>query len=109
VRLLGKTSGYTDNPARAMPNEPEAVDRETQRRITLDAARNWPRLHTLQTEERREAPLHHRLQRVKSQARLAGIDVYQELRLTRLAIENGRPAAHVERRVQALEARVFRR
>lgn len=109
VRLLGKRGGYTSNPARALPEEPEAVDRETQQRFTLDAARNWPRLQALQTEERRETPLHHRLRRVQAQARLTGIDVHQELRLTRLAIENGRSAAHIERRVQVLEARVFPR
>lgn len=108
VRLLGKRGGYTADPARALPDEPEAVDRETQQRFTLDAARTWPHLHALQTGERRDAPLHHRIQRIKAQARLTGIDVHQELRLARLAIESRCSAAHVERRVQALEARLFR-
>jgi len=109
VRLLGRTSGYTSDPSRALPGEPEAVDRSTQQRFTLEAARNWPRLSSLQTQERREAPTHVRLQRAEAQARVSGIDVHRELRLTRLAIEAGRPAAHVERRLQVLEARVYPR
>ena len=107
IRLLGRSSGYTSNPARALPDEPEAVDRQTQQRLTLEAARNWPHLHALQTGERREAPLHRRIARVQAQARLTGINIYQEVRLARLAIEAGRSNAHIERRVQALENRVF--
>lgn len=107
VRLLGKKGGYTDNPARALAEEPEAVDRDTQDRFTLEAARNWPGLLALQAEVRSEEPLHYRLRRVQDAARTAGIDVHREVRLARLALQAGRSVAHVERRVQVLETRVY--
>jgi hypothetical protein len=108
VRLLGKTSGYTERTDRAMdPVEPEAVDAETQRRISEDAARSWPGLRALQTGERASRPLHRRMENARAQARLSGVDVHPQLRLVKLAIENGRPIEHVERRMSAVEARLW--
>jgi hypothetical protein len=40
-RLLHKVIGYTSNPRRALPREPEAVDELEQQRQTLDARRRW--------------------------------------------------------------------
>ena len=107
VRLLGRKGGYTKDPARALPDEPEAVSRTDQERITLQAARTWPHLTALNQGARAAAPLHVRLQRAKAQARALRVDVHAELRLVRLALEGGRSYAHVERRLVALEARVW--
>lgn len=108
VRLLGKTGGYTDNPARAMDlDEPEAVDAEAQRRITAEAVANWPGLNALQAGERQAAPLDRRIERCRAQAKHLRVDVHGELRLVRLAISGGRSRAHVERRVEALESRLW--
>lgn len=108
VRLLAKTGGYTDKPSRAMsPDEPEAVSREEQARITLAAAQQWPHLNALHEATRAADPLSVRLARAKAQAKSLRLDVHKQVRLVRLAIEGGRSAAHVERRVEALEARVW--
>lgn len=108
VRLLGKTGGYTDRPSRAMnPDEPEAVSRDEQARITLAAAKAWPHLDVLQRGARASAPLSVRLARATAQAKSLRLDVHKELRLARLAIEGGRSYAHVERRVEVLEQRVW--
>ena len=109
VRLLGRRAGYTSDPARALPGEPEAVDRDTQQRITLAAARDWPHLDALQRGERASKPIVTRLRRIEAQARLTGIDVRPQLHTARLKIEQGRHPAHVERYVTALENRVFPR
>lgn len=109
VRLLGKTGGYTAEPSHALREEPEAVDRETQRRITLAAAESWPHLNALQQAERASAPLHRRIARAKAQARHAGVNVHNELRLVRLAIEGGRSYAHVDRRLSVVEERLWPR
>jgi hypothetical protein len=108
VRLLGKTGGYTDKPSRAMSQEePEAVSREEQAWQTLQAARDWPHLNALSSATRAAKPLDVRIKDARSQARLVKTDVHKELRLCRLAIEGGRSYEHVERRVEALEARVW--
>lgn len=108
VRLLAKTGGYTDRPSKAMdPSEPEAVAAEDQRRITEEAARSWPHLNALQRGERTAAPLDRRIARCKAQAKHLGVDVHGELRLVRLAVAGGRSQAHVERRIEVLEARLW--
>lgn len=109
VRLLGRTGSYTDDPARAMRDEPEAVDRETQRRITLAAAQSWPHLSALHEADRRSDSLSRRVARCKAQARHLRVDVHSELRLVRLAIESGRSYAHVERRLSVVEERLWPR
>jgi hypothetical protein len=108
VRLLGKVSGYTDKPSRAMnPDEPEAVSREEQERQSLAAARSWPHLHALQRGARASLSLDQRIVRATAQAKSLRVDVHSELRLVRLAIGAGRSRAHVERRVEALEQRLW--
>jgi hypothetical protein len=110
VRLLGKTGGYTDKPSRALdPQEPEAVSREDQRRITADAARSWPHLSALHTAERSSLPLDRRIAQCKAQARHLGVDVHNELRLIKLTVSNGRSRAAVEHRVSVLERRLWPR
>lgn len=109
VRLLGKSGGYVDDPAKALREEPEAVDRATQSRITLEAARSWPHLTALHEGVRAADSFDRRLRRCKDQAKHLGIDVYQPLRLARLAIEGGRSHAHVERRIEALETLLWPR
>lgn len=111
LRLLGRTGGYTDKSTKAMRSggelEPEAVDAETQRRITLAAAQNWPHLDALQRGERRAKPLHKRLEQAKAQAKHLRIDVHRPVQLIEFALKGGRSHAHVERRIEALEAKVF--
>lgn len=108
VRLLGKTGGYTDNPARAFDrDEPEAVSRSDQARITKEAALSWPHLSALQEGARASQPLDRRLAACKAQARNLRVDVHGELRLVRLALEGGRSRAHVERRLEVLEERLW--
>lgn len=108
IRLLGKTGGYTDRPSRAMDrDEPEAVDRATQKHITAEAAKSWPQMNALQHGTRAAAPLDRRVERCRSQARHLGVDVHGELRLVRLAIAGGRPLEHVERRIEVLEQRLW--
>lgn len=91
------------------PEEPEAVDAETQRRITVAAAESWPSIRALQVEARESQSLGRRIERAKAQARHLGVDVHQPLRLCRLAIENGRSRAHVERRIEAVESLLWPR
>lgn len=111
IRLLGRAGGYTDNPARAVDprQEPEAVDRATQERITMDAVRSWPHLTALHEGDRASEPFDRRIARCKAQAKHVGVDIHQPLRLARLAISNGRSHAHVERRIEALETLLWPR
>jgi hypothetical protein len=108
-RLLGRSGGYTAEPRRALAGEPEAVDAESQRKITLAAALSWPHLDALHGAERESASPSVRLRRAEAQARASRIDVRPQLRLARLAIEQGRSSGQVERRLSAVEARVFPR
>lgn len=89
------------------PSEPEAVPKEDQQRITLEAARNWPHLDALQRGARASEGLDTRLRRATAQAKHLRVDVHKELRLVRLAIEGGRSHAHVERRIEVLESRLW--
>lgn len=111
LRLLGKSGGYTHKSTHALrvdgALEPEAVDAETQRRITKAAAEGWPHLDALHRGERESKPLATRIAHAKAQAKHLRVDVYQPLRLLEMAMLGGRSHAHIERRVQALEATVF--
>jgi hypothetical protein len=111
IRLLGRSGGYTSDPARAVDprTEPEAVDRETQDRISLDAARSWPHLAALHEGVRATRTLDQRLASAKAQAKHLRVDVHAELRLVRLALEGGRSYAHVERRLEVVESRLWPR
>lgn len=108
VRLLGKTGGYTDKPSHALDrDEPEAVSRADQARITAEAAASWPHLNALHAGQRTAQPLDRRIARCKAQARHIGVDVRQELRLIGLTLGSGRSRATVERRVEVLEQRLW--
>jgi hypothetical protein len=108
VRLLGKTGGYTDKPSHALDrDEPEAVSRQEQARITAEAVASWPHLHALHEGERSALPLDRRIAQCKAQARNLGVDVHSELRLIRLTMSSGRSRATVEHRVQVLEQRLW--
>lgn len=108
VRLLAKTNGYTDRIERAMDrDEPEAVDPDSLAEITARSAATWPGIRALQSGERSARPLARRIQDVKAQARATGIDVHPQMRLVRLAMESGRPIEHVERRLRAVENRLW--
>jgi len=61
-------------------------------------------MNALQAGARGAQPLNVRLARCKAQAKHLRVDVHQPLRLARLALENGRSYAHVERRIEAVEA-----
>jgi hypothetical protein len=108
VRLLGKTGGYTDNPVRALDrDEPEAVSRADQARITAEAVASWPHMNALHEGARTSQPLDRRLARCVAQAKHLRVDVHGELRLVRLALQGGRSRAHVERRLEVLEERLW--
>jgi hypothetical protein len=87
--------------------EPEAVDAAAQERITRAAIEGWPHLDALQGAVRAARPISVRLDRIRAQARHLGVDVHPELRLVKLAIENGRSEAHIERRVAVVEAKLW--
>jgi hypothetical protein len=61
----------------------------------------------LHAGDRAARPLAVRLAHAEAQARLKRINVVPELRLARLAMQSGRSAAHVERRLEVVERRVF--
>lgn len=108
VRLLGKTGGYTDKSYRAMDaTEPEAVDAETQARISKEAKQSQSQREVLHVAERTVQPLDKRIALAKAQAKFLGLNVHQHVRLCRLAIEGGRSREAVERRVEALERAVW--
>jgi len=111
VRLLSRGGTYTDDPGRALRDgalvEPEAVDAATQDRYSNAAHREQEQTRTLTRAALADAPLHVRIARCEAHAKAMKIDVHQPVRLLRLAVLNGRSTAHVSRRIDALEARVF--
>jgi hypothetical protein len=111
-RLLALRSheGYTTNPARALPHEPEAVDPDTQKRITRDAGmttRQWQALEATHRDRDRELlSREDQLVRLQRSARLRGVDVSRET----WALQNMLKTASEDsfaRKVQKTEARVF--
>jgi hypothetical protein len=80
-RLLHRDSshGYTNNPAQALDDEPEAVDPRTQERFTKDAhARyNGGRIEELQRREERAIAA--RSRELLARARQQGVDVEDEV------------------------------
>jgi uncharacterized membrane protein len=111
VRLLGRQAGYTDSVGRALRSgveiEAEAVDAATQDRYSLAARRDQTQARTLTRAALADAPLHVRIERCQAQAKHLGIDIYQPVRLARLAIVGGRSLAHVSRRIEAIERLCF--
>jgi uncharacterized protein YhfF len=112
-RLLALRSqeGYTTNPARAMVDEPEAVDADTQKRITEDAGRTTAHWLTIEQarRDRDRAMLSREDQIVRLQraSRLRKIDASREI----WALENMLAAASDDSfvaKVRKTEAKVFR-
>lgn len=95
-RLLHRDSsrGYTDEPALAMPNEPEAVDEDEQRRITAEAHAREHEAHELASLEREQRILTERLAGVRADSAERKVDLSKDERV-------------IQRRLQAID-KVFR-
>lgn len=111
-RLLALRSDelYTSNPARALPGEPEAVDADTQKRITRDAGMTtdqWRALeHAGRDRDRALLSREDQLTRLQRSARLRSVDISREA----FALRNMLSTATEEsfaRKVRKAEARVF--
>lgn len=78
--IAGRQGAYVDNAQRALPDEPEAVDRQSQSRITEEAnALDYHRRVKL-WRERAELPFVEQLSGLKEEARARHIDIRSELR-----------------------------
>lgn len=108
VRLLARVAGYTSDPRRAVVREPEAVDRDTQDRIT-GAAHRVDTVHgMMRAGERRQLSHHERLNRARAQARISGVDIRPQIYAAKMKIDAGRSHAHIDRYIAtAIERRVF--
>jgi hypothetical protein len=80
-RLLDKRAGrsYTTNPALAMFREPEAVDEETQRRISADARRRFAEDRADELARRDAVSRSVRLRNMQTEIRRLRIDARREL------------------------------
>ncbi|HWK25369.1 MAG TPA: hypothetical protein VNS09_02345 [Solirubrobacter sp.] len=111
VRLLGRTGSYTDRFAYALRSgavlEPEAVDAATQARLSDRAATDRSNQRTLTRADLAKSPPAVRLARCKAQAKATKVDAHRELRMVRLAIDGGRSAEHIARRLACLERRLW--
>ena len=107
--FLSRGGAYTTDPARALRDgqriEVEAVDLATLARLADRAALNRRNQRITTRADLARAPLAVRLARCKAMAKTTGVDVHNQLRLARLALEGGRSVEHVSRRVAAIEAR----
>jgi hypothetical protein len=113
IRLprAGARAGYTTRVEAALRSgwelEPEAISAEYERTLAARAARDRSTARLLRRAYLAAAPLDVRLRRIQAQARALKVDVHAQLRLARLAVEGGRPRAHIERRLATLEARLW--
>ena len=101
---------YTSNPARAMPDEPEAVDPDAQKRITEDAGMvtgQWQAIEAARRDkERALLSREDQLARLQRSARLRAVDITRET----WALQNMLSTSTEERftaKVQKTERRVF--
>lgn len=105
--------GFTDIPALAMRDEPEAIDDDdyqihvlgralthAQQQIALEQAK-LDRSRKLLTLEERLVVTH-------AEARRRCMDVSSEVRLVRLMLGSGKEPRHVEARLGVMERRVYR-
>lgn len=102
---------YTNNPARALPDEPEAVDPDTQKRITQDAGmttRQWQAIESAgRDKDRALLSREDQLARLQRAARLRSVDITREM----WALQNSLGSAQDGRfdaKVRKTEAKVFR-
>lgn len=112
VRLLALRSDelYTNNHARAIRDEPEAVDEDTQKRITAQAGtvqRQWGSIEQARRDQDRALlSREDQIVRLRRAARLRSIDASREL----WALQNMLPTASDDRfvaKVQKTERKVF--
>jgi hypothetical protein len=87
--------------------EPEAVDRATLALLAERAAAERSQRRIATRADLAQATPSVRLARCKAQARASRVDVHRELRMVRLAIEGGRSAEHIARRLACLERRLW--
>jgi hypothetical protein len=101
--------GYTDNPARAMPEEMPAVrDQQWEFHIGRPARDREARRQTMVAVERMAQPLDKRANAARAAARIKGVDVAREFRVyDRLAAHSTRDRAL--RQLELIESRVFPR
>jgi hypothetical protein len=108
-RLLARdsTRGYTDDPGKALRHEPGAVPRDYANVLVSRAHRDQAAARQLQRSELGQNGFYRRLVLAQAQARHTGVDIHGRVRLLRLAMEQRRSEAHLERRLQAIERMVW--
>lgn len=92
VRLLGKNGGYVTNPAQALREEPEAVDRATEKRLVALGTLTWAQARAVKQAELDARALHHRLGEIEAAHARGEFDASRQL-------------AAIRRRIEALEAK----
>jgi hypothetical protein len=97
-RLLGRQTGYTHRAdraikARAGEFEPEAVDKQTQRRLTQEAGARESYHHEQEIDRRRKLSIERRLADARKKAAQGRMDISTELRV-------------IERRVARIEQQI---
>lgn len=101
---------YTSNPARAIPDEPEAVDLETQKRITENAGMTTQQWLTMEAarrdQDRAFLSREQQLVRVQRAARLRSVDIRRETWALQNMLDTSGDA--FERKIRKTEARVFK-
>jgi hypothetical protein len=78
--VAGRQGAYTDNPARALPDEPEAVDPFFQDRITAEARSRDREREQARHADVRSLPFEVQLAVLTREARARHIDIRSELR-----------------------------
>lgn len=101
---------YTSSPARALPGEPEAVDEDTQNRITENAGtvqRQWGSLEQARRDrDRALLSREDQIVRLRRAARLRSIDASRELWALQNMLASASDQAFVTK-VRKAEAKVF--
>lgn len=98
-RLLARNPGaqradYVSEPSAAAADEPEAVDAETQRKLTELGTVRWGQEFALREAQRLSAHLHERLAALEREAKRPGAaDVSGELRVIRARLKRLREDA----------------
>ena len=81
--VAGRQGAYVDNPIRALPDEPEAVDAETLEWITREARYSDRRRERQRREERAELPFDQQLRALEQEAWSRHVCIRSELRAIR--------------------------
>jgi hypothetical protein len=100
--IAGMQGGYVDHAKRALPDEPEAVDELTQRRLTNEG-RSRSREHRKTTwRERAELPFDEQLRGFVVEARSRHVDIRSEVR----AIERWRDPRARQKQLDRIRAKL---